>query len=167
MAYGLQLFNKNGETIMDTNERFTRVFGTYTNNVIKGTRYHGSSRYCELNTFILNVPVSLPTWIHNWSPIVISASAVFKSSAQKNTQGDTNSYNYDMVKGQIHNSNVSLALFNAVCGSSPLLTAQKISGGGTTVRLAYTYMGHLMHKDIDSTAYTERWATCSFIVVGY
>ena len=167
MAYGLQLFNKNGANIMDTNERFTRVFGTYTNNVIKGTRYYGSSRYCELNTFILDVPVSLPTWIHNWSPVVISASAVFTSGAQLNTQGKTTSYNYDMVKGMVYYSNVSQALFNATSGNSPLLSAQKLSNGGPIVRVSYVYMAALRHKDTDATAYTERKATCSFIVVGY
>ena len=161
---------------MDTNERFTRVYSTYSNNVIQGTRNtNNGSRYCQLDTFTKDIIVSLPPGIQKWAPIITSATQSRTSSAWwvanlNNTWKQSTDAIDDFINFRIGTTgtNVSNALYTATAKGSPIISAQGlVVGGGPIVRLAYTYMAHIRKATGDSTAYTERKATCSFIIVGY
>ncbi len=189
MAYGLQLFNKAGANIMDTNERFTRVYGSYKDIYIYGPmNLYDDSKYCQLTTKYLTVPVSLPATIQRWTPVITSAKAIIEFAAYYPKGNGENQVSYsqgtrtwsptlpytaalDFVLYSIipDNSNVSAAMYEAVCGESPILSAYegpKGTDGGPTVTLAFTTM-HSLSDTNGSIGRTTRSVTCSFSIVGY
>jgi hypothetical protein len=180
MAYGLQLFDKNGANIMDTNERFTRVYGSYPNNVIQGTRYTGTSRYLELTTFTQDVVVSLPPGITKWVPIVVSTEMVVTGGGRKNHKYDwTDEYEGTGDYVFIHIAygwaeNLDVNMMYASGNTHPFITASAgTANGGPVARFSwrycaafrgrYEFTGHTDNIDF----YVEKKLTYTFIVVGY
>jgi hypothetical protein len=180
MAYGLQLFDKNGANIMDTNERFTRVYGSYPNNVIQGTRYAGSSRYLELATFTQDVVVSLPPGIKKWVPIVVSTEMITTGGGQKDDKYDwTNNVVttidyvfYHISYGWAENLDVNMMYASG--NIYPFITASaETVNGGPVARFAWKYCASFQGrkeftgKTSNIAFYTEKKLTYTFIVVGY
>lgn len=173
MSYGLQIFNAAGETIFDTDERFTRAYGSYNNNVITGTRYNGNSKYLELTTFTQDVSVLLPAGIQQWTPIVTSTSLInYYGGFHSNSGGYTNNFvaTEDRVVYAVSTGATNLEgnLMYASGNLIPNITASAITiGGNPFARFAWRYCAALAYSNGTGIWYTEKQLTYSFIVVGY
>lgn len=183
---------------MDTNERFTRVYGSYPNNVITGTRdTNANSKYVQMSTFSINVPVSLPAGIQHWAPLITYATSRWVSSnaTENNIQIDaisyavfTNAYYppkgnylnisdttaYALTGGQVITQNPENGVFlpppTSALDYKPKVSAEAWPGPSPSVRLYYTYLAGIASKDGGAYARlwkSERRATISFVIVGY
>ncbi len=168
MDYGLQLFDKNAANIMDTNERFTRVYGSYPDNVIQGTVYNGTSNYLELKAFTQDVVVSLPPGITKWVPVVVATkmedtpSSVFGHWTADNIL-------YYIGRGASE-GRLNEAMMYISGNVYPLITAEAVIVGGSQVaRITWRYCASLRGKLSNTTFdfHTEKKLTYTFIVVGY
>lgn len=179
MSYGLQIFNAQGNPIMDTDERFTRVYGSYNDRTIQGTRYYGSSRYCELTTFSQDVAVFLPPSIQKWAPIIVKTSHILTSSNYVLATGQTTGITGDAISymissdpysGKANFTNLTQSIYNAVGYMAPCVIGEALTVNGNPIaRIRYRYMAHLKGRGsgYEGTGYVERRLTYSFIVVGY
>jgi hypothetical protein len=189
MAYGLQLFNKDGANIMDTNERFTRVYGSYPDNVITGTRNtYADSKYAFMSTFTTTVSVVLPAGIQSWAPLITYATSKWISGNTKSNgvSVDGISYaayeDYRIAKRNILNIPAAAAYAltgmqvitqdengtylppTAALDYNPKVSAEAVPG--PNVKLSYTYLAGI-NSSSGTPFKSERRATISFVIVGY
>ncbi len=196
MSYGLQIFNAQGNPIMDTDERFTRVYGTYNNITIQGTRTTtNDTKYVQMSTFSNSVSVNLPSTIQNWAPMIVSATSVWTGSntlvqVNANTTRMVDGISYavhvNAFAGKVNYLNISESTALVLTGGqamqedgngaglpptatdlSPRVSAEAVPGSSPSVKLYYTYLANISHKDIVRVYASERRATISFIIVGY
>jgi hypothetical protein len=184
MSYGLQIRNAAGDIILDTDERFTRVYSSYPNNIITGTRQGTSSKYAFMSTFTITVPVVLPPTIQNWTPLITSATSQWISSNIHYASGrQVDGIAYAAVE---LNLNINADVVQALTGGQkyvwdyysnyptpteidykPNVIAEAVFGVSPYVRLHYRYLASITRSS-DSTLYaSERQATVSFVIVGY
>ena len=168
MSYGLQIFNAQGNTILDTDERFTRVYGSYPNNVIQGIFYNGTSNYLELATFTQDVVVSLPPGINKWVPVVV-ATNMEDTPSYVEGQYTADNILYYIGRG-LSEGRLSEDMMFASGNVYPLITAEAVIVNGAHVaRFAWRYCASLRGKlsDTTFTVNTQKKLTYTFVVVGY
>jgi hypothetical protein len=174
VSYGLQIFNAQGNPIMDTDERFTRVYGSYENRIITGTRYGGNSKYLELRTFSQDVAVALPAGIQQWVPIVVNTSMVNYAGGVRSVGGGfTNNFpniTSDPVVNAVNSGDTNLEgnLMYASGNLIPNIIASAVTiGGNSFARFNWRYCPAVAVSNGTFICYVEKRLTYSFIVVGY
>ena len=178
MSYGLQIRNAAGDMIFDTDERFTRILGSYANNVLTGTYYTNlNSKYIELLEFTQDVSVTLPAGVQSWTPLLTKASQAWYISQFKKTNTNISTLQgqdqvYQLISGAYASAgyfcNIPLSMLDITGIVNPLVTLSAITiSGNPFVHVSWRYMAGLTTVDGYLLTYTARRLTYDFSIVGY